>query len=108
VPVGLRHLLPSHTVKTADEQGWGLMTNGELLKAAESYGFDVVVTADQNIVYQQSSKNRCIALVVLGTNLWRILRSNANRIAIAVDTAMPGSYSLVDFAPGSGRPTSPV
>jgi hypothetical protein len=51
-PVGIRDSLQGHTVKTAHEQGWSTLLNGELLAAAEGAGFDVLVTTDKNLVYQ--------------------------------------------------------
>jgi hypothetical protein len=45
------------------------LENGELLKAAEETAFDVMVTSDQNILYQQNLKGRGLALVVLGSNI---------------------------------------
>jgi hypothetical protein len=54
VPFGTRHFLSDHHVETVNDHGWAHISNGELLKTAETAGFDVVVTADQNIVYQQT------------------------------------------------------
>jgi hypothetical protein len=63
-PVGIRHSLPGHIVKTAYEQGWSTLLNGELLRAAEEAGFELLLTPDKNIVYQQNlsgqkNLNRC-------------------------------------------------
>lgn len=69
VPYGARHFLSSHQVETVEDRGWARISNGELLQAAEAAGFEVVVTADQNIVYQQTLEGREIALVVLGSNI---------------------------------------
>jgi len=66
VPAPLRHHLTEHSVKTASQQGWGTLSNGELLKAAEAAGFHVLLTADKNLAYQQNLKERAIAIVVLG------------------------------------------
>ena len=49
VPYGTRHFLSQHQVETLDNHGWARITNGELLKTAEEAGFEVMVTADQNI-----------------------------------------------------------
>ena len=46
-PVPLRPFLPGHTVKTAAEQGWSTLSNGDLLRAAEAAGFDVLLTTDK-------------------------------------------------------------
>jgi predicted nuclease of predicted toxin-antitoxin system len=50
VPYGVRRFLSDHSVETVDDRGWQQISNGELLAAAELAGFEVVVTADQNIV----------------------------------------------------------
>jgi hypothetical protein len=66
---------PTTQVETVDEHGWARISNGELLKTAELAGFDVVLTVDQNILYQQSLVGRKIALVVFGSNIWPIVRN---------------------------------
>jgi len=47
-PVQIKRVLTQHTVKTAREQGWGTLLNGELLRAAQLAGFQVFITPDQN------------------------------------------------------------
>jgi hypothetical protein len=55
VPVGVRRFLSRHEVRTFVEMQWHpQLENGELLKACEAAGFDVILTSDQNIVYQQN------------------------------------------------------
>ena len=95
VPVGVRGFLAGHEVRTVVEMGWPPQPeNGELLNAAEMAVFDVVVTADQNIKYQQDLAGRKLALVVLGSNIWLIVREHAATIAAKVDAATPGSYDM--------------
>jgi hypothetical protein len=53
-PVPLRNHLPSHEVATAFELHWSTLTNGDLLLQAEAAGFDLLVTTDQNLRYQQN------------------------------------------------------
>jgi putative NIF3 family GTP cyclohydrolase 1 type 2 len=65
-PVPIRTHLEGHTVKTAAQQGWDKLTNGDLLTAAEQAGFDVFLTPDKNIRYQQNLESRKIAIVVIG------------------------------------------
>jgi hypothetical protein len=98
-PRKLRSLLNHHEVITAQEQGWEKLANGELLRAAETAGFDIMVTADQNIAHQQNLKNRRIALVVLSTNAWRVVRTYGEAIAAAVDSAKTGSYAFIEMPP---------
>jgi hypothetical protein len=64
-PVPLRRLLGSHQVETAFERRWHTLINGELLAAAERYGFDILMTTDKKLRYQQSSSGRSIAIIVL-------------------------------------------
>jgi hypothetical protein len=95
VPRALATLLTGHTIRTAAEQGWGELTNGELLKAANEAGFSVLVTADQNIVYQQNMSARPVGLVVLSTNHWPTLRGNADRILRAIEHLGLAGYAYV-------------
>lgn len=97
VPVPLRRLLPGHEVRTTDDHGWGRLTNGELLGVAEEAGYCAMVTADRNIRYQQNLATRRIGLVVLSTNIWRVLRADLALIRSAVDEAGPSTYREIVF-----------
>lgn len=90
-------LYPQHIVTEARTEGWDQLTNGELLEAAEAAGFDVLVTPDQNIRYQQNLARRRIALVVLSKGQWPYVRNHLAEIAAAVDVARPGSYAGVEI-----------
>ena len=104
VPVGVRRFLPEHQVRTFVEMQWHpQMENGELLKAAEASGFDVMVTSDQNIRYQQNLADRKLALVVLGSNIWPVVRDHGAAIAAKVDAATPGSYEFIEMPLPSRR-----
>jgi len=74
-----------------------MLTNGELLAEAERAGFEVFLTADKNIQYQQNLSGRKIAIVVLSTPQWPRVRLHTARIAAAVDAASPGSYAEVEI-----------
>jgi hypothetical protein len=105
-PKGLIRALPGHTVHTAQAKGWDTLSNGDLLKAAERDGVDVLLTTDRRIRYQQNLTARRIALVVLtGSTRWSRVRRHVDRIAGAVASATPGSYSEVEipFEAKSGR-----
>ena len=98
VPVGVRRFLAEHEVCTFVEMQWHpQMENGELLEAAEAAGFDVMVTSDQNIRYQQNLADRKLALVVLGSNIWPVVRDHGAAIAAKVDAATPGSYEFIEM-----------
>jgi len=97
VPRGLAQTLCAHTVVEARARGWHLFKNGDLLAAAEDAAFDVIVTSDKSIKYQQNLTNRKIALVVLSQGRWRLVRQRLGAIAAAVDAATPGSYTEVEL-----------
>lgn len=97
VPNQLARFLAKHQVRTTADQGWNRLTNGDLLNAAEAEGFDVMVTADQNLRYQQNLKNRKLALIVLGTNKLSLLEAQSDRIVQAVATAKTGTYRFVEY-----------
>ncbi len=97
VPANLRRLLIGHDVKPVYLMGWSGLANGKLIAAAEADGFDILVTADSNIRYQQNLVGRRIALVVLSTNIWPTIRSDPESVRRAVDSAQPGSYTAVSF-----------
>jgi len=96
-PVPLRSFLTGHTVKTAAQQGWSTLANGDLLRAAEAAGFDVLLTTDKNLVFQQSLKDLKIAIVVLEKPQWAAVRLRVQEIAEAVNAATPGSYVVVNI-----------
>lgn len=96
-PRGIARALPLHTVKEAKAQGWDTLTNGELLKVAEEAGFEVLLTTDKNLRFQQNLQGRTLAIVVLSNSRWRLVRSALEPIAAAVNAAKPGSYTLVDI-----------
>ena len=97
-PSGIARFLPGHAVTKAKDRGWDTLSNGDLLNEAEHAGFDVLLTADKNMRYQQNLKGRRIALVVLSTPQWPVVRLHLARIAATVNAATPGSYIEVDLA----------
>lgn len=98
VPVGVRRFLVKHEVRTVGEMDWPLqLENGELLNAAETAAFDLMVTSDQNIPFQQNMTGRKLALIVLGSNIWPIVRKYGEVIAARVDAATPGSSDFIEM-----------
>ena len=95
-PVPIRAFLKGHTVKTAAQQGWSTLANGDLLRAAEAAGFDVLLTTDKNLAFQQRLKGRKIAIVVLGNPQWPEARMHVETIVAAINAATPGSYVVVN------------
>jgi len=96
MPHQLRAHLPAHNVSTAVYVGFGGFQNGELLKAAEDAGYDVLLTGDLSIEHQQNIAGRKIAIVSLSANSWRIVRNHISAIAAAIAAAQSGSFSRVD------------
>ena len=84
-------------MSTAYELGWATLKNGELLAAAESNGFDVFVTTDTNLSYQQNLSNRKIAIVILSTTSWPRIQKSVAAIVSAIDAATPNSYQIVSI-----------
>ena len=104
----LRDLLPGHDVRHAIEMGWDQIANGELLTIAEAAGFEIVITADQNIRYQQNLSGRRLSLVVLSTNHWPTLRGSIGLIVETLGLVTPGSYHEVTVGqPPRRRRSSP-
>ncbi len=95
-PVPLRRHLPRHDVATAAEIDWSQLTNGELLAAASEAGFEVLVTTDQNLRYQQNLTDRKIAVVVLMTASWPRISKQADKVAAAIEGAGSGDYIEVE------------
>jgi hypothetical protein len=94
-PAPLRHILQKHQVSTAFERGWSTLKNGELLAAAEAQGYQVLVTTDRNLKYQQNLVSGTVAIVVLSTTSWPRIKAAVEFVATAVDAATPGTYAEV-------------
>ncbi|HEY1629030.1 MAG TPA: hypothetical protein VGF52_04170 [Tepidisphaeraceae bacterium] len=67
------------------------MSNGDLLTAAET-SFDVLITTDQNLRYQQNLSGRRLRILVLPTTSWPKLKKHLSPIADAVSTLREGEY----------------
>lgn len=93
----MRRHLPRHDVATAAEMDWSQLTNGELLAAATEAGFELLVTTDQNLRYQQNLKDRKIAVVVLMTASWPRISKQADKVAAAIEGAGSGDYIEVEL-----------
>lgn len=94
-PVPLRNTLTEHHVETAFECGWQQLSNGDLLSAAEEHGFDLLITTDQNLKYQQDLRERKISIIVLLSTSWPRIQQHSAAILHSVDTARAGSYSEI-------------
>jgi len=91
-PVPLRRSLPEYDVDTAAESGWSTVQNGDLLQLAESNGYGVLITTDQNLRYQQNMTGRRIGIVVLMKTSWPKIRQRVPEIIAAIQQAGDGAY----------------
>jgi hypothetical protein len=96
-PSGLRRILAGHDVRTAAEMGWARYANGQLLDEAEKAGFDALITGDQSFAFQQNLAGRNIAVIVLSTNAWPVIRSQPQTVQRAVANALPGTFTRATF-----------
>ncbi|MGH9611921.1 MAG: hypothetical protein ACRD4P_02455 [Bryobacteraceae bacterium] len=92
-----RYLIDHHAVIEARARGWEELENGALLTMAEAAGFEVLVTTDKNLRYQQNLTGRKIAIVVLGKGRWSLIKPLVAQIVAAVNAATPGSYIEVEI-----------
>jgi hypothetical protein len=92
-----RYLIDHHAVTEARARGWGELENGKLLNEAEAAGFEVLVTTDKNLSYQQNLASRKIAVVVLGKGRWTLIQPYVAQVVAAVNAATPGSFAEVEI-----------
>lgn len=91
-PAPLRRHLGDHTVDTVAERGWSELGNGELLERAESEGYDILVTTDQNMRHQQNIAGRRLAVVVLLSTAWPYVRLRTEEIRSALNDVRVGEF----------------
>ncbi|MDQ2776787.1 MAG: hypothetical protein M3Y57_17995 [Acidobacteriota bacterium] len=96
IPHDLRPHLAHHDTYTVAYLGWAGLKNGRLLEAGEANGFDVLVTGDLSMSYQQNLAARRMAIVSLSAIAWPIIEPHVPRIAAAVDDAGAGSFVRVE------------
>ena len=91
-PAPLRRHLAGHQVETAYEQGWSHLSNGELLAAAEQDGYQLLISTDQNLRYQQDLANRQLSIIVLLSTSWPRIQVRVSDIQTAVAEISQGDY----------------
>ncbi len=96
LPHDLRRALSALDPVTVQYKGWAGLKNGELLTAAEAAGFEVLVTGDKTVQFEQNMKHRKIAVVSLSAPHWQLVKNHVRQIAQAIETATSGSFSRVD------------
>jgi hypothetical protein len=93
---GLRKLLAPHEVVTFTYMGWAGLQNGDLLRAAEENGMDVLLTEDQSLHFEQNLSGRRLAIVALSAIQLPIIKENLPKVIASVDAAAPGSFQVVN------------
>jgi hypothetical protein len=96
-PAPLAWALRKHEITRAGQLGWQSLQNGKLLRAADAAGFEILITCDQNMRYQQNLTNYAITLIVLSTNHWPTIQKVSARIASAVEFVQPGQILCLDL-----------
>ncbi|MAT95770.1 MAG: hypothetical protein CL608_01275 [Anaerolineaceae bacterium] len=96
-PVPLRQYLKEHTVKTAYEEGWSTLSNGDLLTEAEKADYELFVTTDQNLRYQQNLCERQVAIIVLLSTSWPRIRPKAEQVLEVINAMHLGGYAEIPF-----------
>ncbi len=94
-PNPLRRYLTGHTVHHCAELGWASLENGELLAVAETEGFDLFITCDRNLRYQQNMSGRRLAILELGVQLWPRLEPLAGLVQAQISGMLPGQYKIL-------------
>ena len=96
-PKPIARSLIGHEIAYARGIGWHELGNGELIQRAEEAGYEVLLSTDKNIRYQQNLSGRKIALVVLGNQQWPLVKLHLCKTAAAVNTCTPGSNAEVEI-----------
>ena len=97
VPKPIARSLVGHEIAYARKIGWHELKNGDLILNAEEDGYDLLLSTDKNIRYQQNLSHRKIAIVVLGNQQWPDVQLHVDRIVTAVNAATPGCYVEVEI-----------
>ena len=97
VPRLLRRNLPNHQVDTAFERNWHTLTNGELLEQAENDQYQLLITADQRLPYQQNLSRRNIGVLILTRNGRDQVHGALTAINNAVNSMSPGETRLLEI-----------
>lgn len=73
------------------------LVNGELITVAEAAGFELLLTTDKNMRYQQNLRGRKIAFLVIGNQQWPTLRRYIETVVAAVNAATLGSFAEIEI-----------
>jgi hypothetical protein len=96
VPRQIRSHLPGHFVRTAREAGFAGYKNGQLIAVAEE-GFDLLITADKNLRYQQNLESRVISILLLSTNKRSVIESKGDKILRMINQMKRKGYKELEL-----------
>ncbi|MFN0076680.1 MAG: DUF5615 family PIN-like protein [Prosthecobacter sp.] len=96
LPRPLKSRLTGHDYRTVQEMGWDGVKNGQLLLLAEQ-DFEVFLTGDKNLRYQQNLATRQIAIVLLPTTHWPTLQQQISLVQTAMAGVQLGEFVEVAF-----------
>jgi hypothetical protein len=96
-PAPLRRHLAGHSVDTCFECGWSTLENGDLLDAAERAGYELLITTDRNLKYQQNLGGRALAILVLLSTSWPRIQQRITDVQATVNGVRPGDYLEVQI-----------
>ena len=94
LPRYLKRMLPEHEAQTVPERGWAGVQNGELLQLAEDE-FEIFLTADKNLRYQQNLKDRRLAIVEFPSNKLSVVKSLQAELDELLTQSTTGSYLIL-------------
>ena len=86
-------------MSTVFRLGWERLRNGELIAAAEQASFEIFLTGDKNLRYQQNLAGHDIAVLVLSSTRWAIIAGQASRIRAAIEECRAGGFLELDLEP---------
>ena len=90
----MRRAFPVHSISTAYEMGWAELTNGALLKQADAK-FDIFITTDQGLRFQQNLAALRLTIVILPTTDWSVIRKHQEEIVATANAARPGEVIVL-------------
>lgn len=97
-PAPLRRHLTEHSVQTAVSRGWETLRNGDLLQRAEDDGYELLITTDQSMKYQQNLTDRDIAILILLSNSWPLIRLHIGMIREATAEMTAGQIEEIEIS----------
>jgi hypothetical protein len=96
LPHALRTYLTHHDAQTAAYAGFAGLKNGQLLAAAESAGFEVLITGDRTLHLEQNLTRRRLSVVTLSAVSWPVIEPHVVKIVAAVDAVETGAFVQVE------------